>query len=171
MKQNMNIGQYVTGATAQTNDSNRQKYCYGDNPGNCPTDGGLYQWNEAMQYSTSESAQGICPSGWHLPTDAEQNILDQYLNNTTCNAARVGSGCANAGTKLLAGGTSGFEGLLAGYRYSDGSFANQGAYVNLWSSSINGSNTWYRHLDIDLATITRSSNARTWGWSVRCLRN
>ena len=48
MKQNMNIGNIVTGATTQANNSTMEKYCYNDSSANCLTDGGLYQWNEAM---------------------------------------------------------------------------------------------------------------------------
>jgi len=174
MKQNMNIGQYVTGATTQTNDSNLQKYCYGDNTGNCPTDGGLYQWDEAMQYSTTEGAQGICPTGWHIPSDAEQNALDQYLTDppNTCDANRYGySDCANAGTKLQVGGGSGFEGLLAGFRDPNGSFGNQGTFAGFWSSTISVPDAWRRGLFAGDATVYRHHNDRAFGFSVRCLQD
>ena len=52
-----------------------EKYCYNDDPNNCNTYGGLYQWNEAMQYVTTQGAQGICPSGWHIPTYAKLQTL------------------------------------------------------------------------------------------------
>ncbi|PIU75308.1 MAG: hypothetical protein COS76_01505, partial [Candidatus Portnoybacteria bacterium CG06_land_8_20_14_3_00_39_12] len=39
-------------------------------------DGGLYQWNQAMCGSTTEGAQGICPAGWHIATDAEWCTLE-----------------------------------------------------------------------------------------------
>ena len=172
MKQNMNIGQYVTGATAQTNDSNLQKYCYGDSTGNCPTDGGLYQWDEAMQYSVTELAQGVCPDGWHIPTDAEQNTLDQSLNDSTCDANRIGAwDCANAGTKLQAGGTSGFEGLLAGYRDTNGSFRDQGSRAHFWSSTVSGPDAWIRYLITGDATVARNHYVRAYGFSVRCLQD
>jgi len=67
-----------------------EKYCYGDDEANCTTDGGFYQWDEAMQYTETEGTQGICPADWHIPTDAEQNTLDQYLTveGGTCDADR-----------------------------------------------------------------------------------
>jgi len=174
MKQNMNIGAYVTGVTAQTNDSNLQKYCYGNNTGNCPTDGGLYQWDEAMQYSVAESAQGICPDGWHIPSDAEQNILDQYLTDSpnTCDANRGTWGCANAGTKLKLGGTSHFEGLLAGGRGTSGSFSSRGTNAFFWSSTVSGSDAWDRNLLAgSTAGVNRNHMARVFGFSVRCLQD
>lgn len=172
MKQNMNIGTYVTGATTQTNDSNLQKYCYGDNTGNCLTDGGLYQWDEAMQYSVTELAQGVCPDGWHIPTDAEQNTLDQSLNDTTCNANRIGDwDCANAGTKLQTGGTSGFEGLLAGNRNANGSFHGRGSSAAFWSSTLSGPDAWNRVLNTGYSTVYRLHYDQARGFSVRCLQD
>jgi uncharacterized protein (TIGR02145 family) len=159
-----------------------EKYCY-DPDGNlsdytfCQTDGALYKWDEAMQYSVAELAQGICPDGWHIPSDTEQNILDQYLwdpavSPYTCNANRTGTdGCANAGIKLQAGGTSGFEGLLAGFRVTDGSFYGQGAGALFWSSTISGPDAWYRTLNIGSATVYRIHNDRAFGFSVRCLQD
>lgn len=172
MKQNMNIGQYVAGVTTQTNDGNPQKYCYEDNTSNCQANGGLYQWDEAMQYSVAESAQGICPNGWHIPTDAEQNILDQNLSDTTCDANRIGDyDCANAGTKLQAGGTSHFEGLLAGFRYINGLFDLQGTRADFWSSTVSGSYSWVRDLYTANPSVDRYYEDRTYGFSVRCLQN
>ncbi len=172
MKQNMNVGNIVTGATAQANNSSMEKYCYGNSYGNCQTQGGLYQWTEAMQYSASEGAQGICPTGWHIPTDAQQNILDQYLSNTTCNANRSGAwDCADAGGKLQVGGTSGFEAPLAGYRNTVGSFKVQGTVAYFWSSSISGGNAWNRNVNSGFSTVYRNPDAQAFGFSVRCLQD
>jgi len=189
---NLNIGTRVNGSTNQSDySSGIQKYCYNDheiNPspatincdngqecGGCDTDGGLYQWGEAMQYSSAPGAQGICPTSWHIPTDAEQNILDQYLNDTTCDPNRTlfdAWGCANAGTKLKPTGSSGFEGNLAGYRYTDGSFQSQGTRAYFWSSSINtGSYIWNRVLNSSNANVGRSDFLSTHGFSVRCLKD
>jgi len=153
MKQNMNVGNIVNGNVTQENNSIMEKYCY-DPDGAlsdytyCQTDGGLYQWNEAMQYSVSEGTQGICPTGWHVPSDSEQNSLDQYLTDIgqTCDANRGAYDCATAGTKLKVGGTSGFNSILAGYCGGDGSFYYQGVYAFFWSSSISGFNAWLRYL-------------------------
>ena len=171
MKQNINIGAYVTGVTTQTNSSTLQKYCYGDTTGNCPTYGGLYQWGEAMQYSVTELAQGVCPDGWHIPSDAEQNTLDQYLNDTTCNANRSNLwDCANAGTKLMTGGSSHFESLLAGRRATNGTFGGLGISAFYWSSSVTSTSAWVRYLNVN-PTVDRYANTQASGFSVRCLKN
>ncbi|HNX10612.1 MAG TPA: FISUMP domain-containing protein [bacterium] len=170
---NLNVGTMVAGAANQADNGIIEKYCYNDNTSNeCATDGGLYQWDEAMQYSVAESAQGICPDGWHLPTDAEQNTLDQNLNDTTCNANRTGDwGCANAGTKLQDGGTSGLNVLRAGTRYINAAFYARGVYTIFWSSSISGSAAWGRNVTTNNAAVYRNSYDRTTGYSVRCLQD
>ncbi|MFA4942332.1 MAG: FISUMP domain-containing protein [Patescibacteria group bacterium] len=184
-KQNLNVGSMVTGVTAQTSNNILEKYCYSNNSANCTTYGALYQWDEAMQYTEASGAQGICPTGWHIPTDTEQNTLDQYLNDTTCNASRAGTfGCSAAGSKLKEAGTShwtapntgatnssGFTALPAGYREADGSFVVQGIYGSLWSSSISETNSWCRYLDSGSTTVLRRADNQAFGFSIRCLKD
>jgi uncharacterized protein (TIGR02145 family) len=76
MEENLNVGTRIDAAANQTNNGTIEKYCYNDDNANCDTSGGLYQWNEMMQYITTPGAQGICPAGWHLPTDDEWKILE-----------------------------------------------------------------------------------------------
>jgi uncharacterized protein (TIGR02145 family)/prepilin-type N-terminal cleavage/methylation domain-containing protein len=189
--------------------SDIQKYCYGDNQGNCTTDGGLYEWAEALglpadcnnaaavdsgngTYSVScptsgskliaAKQKGICPNGWHIPSDAEQNTLDQFLTDSgqTCSAIRSSSWqCSSAGTKLKIGGTSGFNGVLAGYRLSDGSFLARGSFDYLLSSSprpgaLYAFQAWYRGLSSSDSKVNRNSASnlnRVYGASVRCLKD
>jgi uncharacterized protein (TIGR02145 family) len=171
-KENLNIGTMVTGATTMTDNSTIEKYCYSNTESNCTTYGGLYQWNEAMQYSLDEGAQGICPAGWHIPTDAEQHTLDDYLATGTCNPARSGAwDCDPAGTALKETGSSGFEGKLAGYRGTDGSFNLLSSYAYFWSSSVSGSRAWYRGLYSSNTTVRRYADYQTYGLGVRCLKD
>ncbi len=77
MKENLEAGTMIPGSQSQTNNGIIEKYCYANNQNNCTHDGGLYLWEEMMQYNlTTEGAQGICPSGWHIPTDNEWKILE-----------------------------------------------------------------------------------------------
>ncbi|MBU1350155.1 hypothetical protein KKH19_03555, partial [Patescibacteria group bacterium] len=186
MKQNMNIGTRIAGTSNQGTGcaaGTIQKYCYSNidaycNSTNHPNypDGGLYQWDQAMCGSTTQGAQGICPTGWHIPTDAEQYTLENYLKDAgqTCNAARSGTwDCATAGTKLKPNGSSGFEGNLAGYRYTDGSFINRDSYAFFWSSLESGSSAWIRYLDSSSSTVYRTAHLyhQLYGFSVRCIKD
>lgn len=172
LKKNLDVGVLINGASESSNNSIIEKYCYDNKEMNCSLFGGLYQWDEAMQYSTTEGAQGICPKGWHIPTDAEQNTLDQYLSDTTCDANRSGKwDCANAGAKLKFGGSSGFYVILAGVRLPNGHFDTLNSLATFWSSSINGTAAWYRYLYIGLPSINRFSYSNNSGFSIRCLKN
>ena len=86
LAQNLNVGTRINGLQEQTNNGIIKKHCNGDLDSNCNVYGGLYQWDEAMQYVTTEGVKGICPTGWHLPTDAEWCTLTQYSDPTVdCN--------------------------------------------------------------------------------------
>ena len=85
MKENMNIGTKVLGNTDQTNNSVIEKYCYNDDEANCTAYGGLYQWNEAMQYVVTDGAKGICPTGWHVARKTEWDALTTLANSMRTN--------------------------------------------------------------------------------------
>jgi uncharacterized protein (TIGR02145 family) len=188
MAENLNVGTRIDSCTGgyagactdggdtlqnQTDNDVIEKYCYGDDEANCTAEGGLYQWNEAMAYATADGSQGICMDGWHMPTDAEQNELDQYLTDVgnTCVATRSGWDCDSAGTKLKTGGTSDFEGLLTGHRDANGSFNDRGAGASFWSSTESGTTAWWRGLNSSYSTVHRHAHNETSGFSVRCLKN
>ncbi len=112
LRENLNVGTRIDGALEQTSGNGIEKYCYDNLEANCTTYGGLYQWNEAMQYVTNESAKGICPTGWHIPTLAEFQTLSTEVGGDGNALKAIGQGVdAGAGTN-----TSGFSALLAGIR-------------------------------------------------------
>ncbi len=82
-RENLNVGIRVNGGSYQTNNGQIEKVCYYHEPGYCEIYGGLYCWEEMMQYSTLEGSQGICPTGWHIPTAAgglrSQPILAEQI--------------------------------------------------------------------------------------------
>jgi uncharacterized protein (TIGR02145 family) len=185
MRENLNVGSMVTGVTTQADNEILEKYCYNNNAinpnpsgntGGCDTDGALYQWGETMQYSVTPGAQGVCPNGWHIPTDAEQYTLENYLTDppNACDANRsFGWSCSNAGTKLNSGGTSGFDGVMTGARESDGTFIVRGEGTAIWSSSYTGYAWygWYRQVNTGISSVFRYYDALVRGFSIRCLKN
>ncbi|MCX6269993.1 MAG: dockerin type I domain-containing protein [Bacteroidetes bacterium] len=189
MKENLNIGSMVTSVITGSNHSDCsnngiiEKYCYYNDPVNCEIYGGLYDWNEMMQYTTTPGIQGICPAGWHIPTDAEWCTLTTYLDLTIYCFSWGWSG-TNAGGKTKETGTthwytpntgatnsSGFTALGAGYRYDYGYFDNLTYYAFFWSSSeISTSIGITRNLYYYNANIGRHNNGKTSGFSLRCIR-
>jgi uncharacterized protein (TIGR02145 family) len=146
MAKNLNVGTRIIGTAEQANNSVIEKYCYDNVEANCTADGGLYQWNEAMQYVTTPGARGICPVGWHIPTDAEWHTLENYLATGTCNPSSqlCTWDCDPAGTALKSGGSSGFNAPLAGFRTTTGTFLYRSSGAYLWSSSESSTNAWGR---------------------------
>jgi len=169
---------------------------------NYTTYGVLYNWPAAMNGQTGEGVQGICPSGWHLPTDAEWNVLETYtvsvINSPNpqypCSTSEYGwrrcaddSGTDAGGTygagkslKKVGQGTGvgagddlvGFSALLAGYRYTNGSFYDLGSYPSFWSSSASSSSdAWSRDLYTSDSAVYRYNYNKANGFSVRCLRD
>ena len=169
LKENLDLGTRIDGNQEPTNNSAIEKYCYNDDPANCTTYGGLYHWNEAMQYVTNEGAQGICPPGWHIPTLSEFETLKAAVNNNGNALKAIGQGGGGgAGTN-----TSGFSALLAGYRnYTGGNFSALGYHGRFWSSTgSDASNAYSLLLFSSDGSINLHSNYKNYGFSVRCIKD
>ncbi len=168
LKENLNVGTRIAGNTNQTNNSTIEKYCYDNLETNCDTYGGLYQWNEAMQYSTTAGTKGICPEGWHIPTLAELQKLDALVNKNSNTLKAVGQGTgAGVGTN-----TSGFSALLAGYRSNTGNFSSLGGSTYFWSSTeFSSSNAYYMHLSSNNSNVGLYNINKAYGFSVRCVQD
>ncbi len=167
-QENLDIGTMVTGITGQTDNSTIEKYCYGDNSANCSTSGGLYQWNEAMQYSTTEGVQGICPTGWHIPSYTELQTLGTTVNDNSNALKAVGQGTGGgAGTN-----TSGFSAQLSGYRNSGGDFYGIGNYTPFWGSTDSeGAGAYYLYLEFNNSVVYFYYDDKGYGFRVRCLKD
>ncbi|HKK67155.1 MAG TPA: FISUMP domain-containing protein, partial [Bacteroidales bacterium] len=185
MAENINIGTEVNGSNGQSDNGSIEKFCYNDNSDNCDTYGGLYQWTEMLQLpdscETSACAsiigtehQGICPPGWHVPTDEEYKDLEIALGMTAMQAdmANTWRG-APVGETMKQGGSSGFEGLLSGRCSSSGGYSLMGSYEYPYTASEYGSNyAWRRCLRSGDDNVGRwNTFPKTYGLSVRCVKN
>lgn len=169
-----------------------QKYCYSNTESNCTSDGALYEWQEAMDLpancaytdcsgSINTPHQGICPDGWHIPTDDEWKTLEGQLGMSTADQDLTGWRGTDEGDKLktvdkcLGGAdcaSSLFSAPLAGYRNVAGGFVSSGSRAYVWSSSQSSStNAWRRYLYSGYSTIHRSANYEDNGVSLRCLKD
>jgi uncharacterized protein (TIGR02145 family) len=182
---NLNVGTMIQEANDQTNNSTLEKYCYNNDPANCTTYGGLYQWAEAVQYQNGASntaslftpfmgnVRGICPTGWHLPSDAEWGTLETFLGGSSVAGGALKS-TSGLWTSPNTGATnsSGFSALPGSSRGSNGSFGSIGNVTFLWSSSESSStNAIYRYLHAYNSNIYRSNGYKDAGFSVRCTQD
>ncbi|MDO8240727.1 MAG: fibrobacter succinogenes major paralogous domain-containing protein [Candidatus Moranbacteria bacterium] len=140
--------------------------------------GFLYQWSAAMNGSTVEGAQGVCPDSWHLPTDGEYKTLEMELGMTQLEADKISAWRGvNEGSKLSTetlngNNSSGFTALLSGSRLQNGNFWERGVEVYFWTSSPRlASSTWFRSLSSNRVKIFRDSSGRGYGTSVRCIKD
>lgn len=169
-------GQQITDTDVWQYMSDSDGWCYYDNDKATygSTYGVLYQW---------EVAKEACPSGWHLPSDAEWKKLEIYLGMSQAEADGIGLRGTDEGSKLKETGTthwnspntgatniSGFIALPGGYRYVFGDFAYFGQHGTWWSSTdYDALNAWYRGLYYYDAGIRRDNIRNSYGFSVRCV--
>jgi|GEM_PF-2917436 len=169
LRENLDIGTRINGSQNPTNNNVIEKYCYDDDPANCNTYGGLYQWKEAMQYSTTEGARGICPPGWHIPTLEEIEALAITLAGDGNALKAIGQGSGDgAGTN-----TTGFSALLAGDRSQFGDFENLGFDGLFWcSTEYDADSAGDLSFDSESHWIYIGENAsKAYGYSIRCIKD
>jgi uncharacterized protein (TIGR02145 family) len=144
-------------------------YCeYNNDIANVAVYGRLYNW-----YAVDDN-RDIAPAGWHVPTDAEWQILVDYLGGD----AAAGGKMKDTGTVYWvipntgATNESGFTGLPGGIRDASGYYGSREHIASFWSSTgIDNGNAWSRHLNYYDATIYRNSRDKVSGLSVRCVKD
>ena len=198
MKQNLKTTHYADGtsislgSSTSTNTSTAYRYYPNGNSSNVSTYGYLYNWSAVMGNSSSSSSnpsgvQGVCPTGWHVPSDAEWTQLENYVSSRSeyvcgSNNAYIAKALASTtgwnsedvncaiGNNPSANNATGFSAVPAGYYYGD--YNAFGFYVYFWSATQSSSyNAYYRYLGSFLAYVFRFDYNKNYGYSVRCLRN
>ncbi len=165
LKENLDVGTMIQGSQNASNNSTIEKYCYDNDPNQCAIYGGLYQWNEAMAYSTTPGAKGICPDGWHIPTKAEFETLATAVNNDGNTLIKIGEVTGKETN------TSGFTALWAGYRNPSGSFGYSYHFF-LSSTEFYSVDTYPLCLSLtNNSSIFFSNFNKNYGLSVRCLKD
>jgi uncharacterized protein (TIGR02145 family) len=176
MKENLNIGTRIDGVNDQADNSTIEKYCYNNDESNCNVYGGLYQWDEVMQYVTTEKAHGICQSGWHIPSDAEWTTLATFLGGESVAGGKMKEAGYSHWASPNGGATNitGFTGLPGGCKSMfEGSFLSLGYYGYFWTSTEynEGSDALYRILSTNYENLSWSYYYKTYGVSVRCVKD
>jgi uncharacterized protein (TIGR02145 family) len=171
-------------------------YAYEDEDSNAQNYGGLYTWNAVMNGNESNNSnpsgvQGVCPTGWHVPSDAEWQQLEMYLGMTDEEVEDIGWREHDIAGKLKSTRTepdqhprwnepnidatneSGFTALPGGYKDKESNFHLILRYGYWWTSteSFTEFRAWYRGLDYNFTGVLRYRTDKQVGLSVRCVKD
>jgi uncharacterized protein (TIGR02145 family) len=172
MKENLGYGMYLNSpGVVQTDNCIPEKYCSPADAG-CTMYGGLYQWDELMDYSAAPSAKGICPPEWHVPSEAEwQYLIDNLV-----------AGVPLARTNSTLGATlkypflnNGFLALMEGLDYNSSywAFFEGGVTGTMFWTSTECSSTQAvaRGLNVINPSISWYCSSRGNAFSQRCVKD
>ncbi len=196
MAENLRTTRYANGESislgTSTSTTTPYRYNPNDDADNVSTYGYLYNWSAVMHGASSSSSnpsgvQGICPTGWHVPSDAEWTQLTNYVssqtqyqcNNSSENIAKALASTTgwNSSTETCAVGNNpstnnatGFSALPAGFYY--GYYDGFGDDALLWSATeVSDGDAYFRHLNYSYAGVIRLHSSKYDGFSVRCVRD
>jgi len=167
MRENLDAGKWILSSKNQTNNGIIEKYYYQNDSANYAWLGGLYQWDEAMQYDTIPGSRGICPPGWHIPTVTEFETLKRNVNNNGNSLKELGRGLYNGvGTNA-----TGFSAVFAGW-LDHNDFGGYDGVTMFWSS-----NQYYQYASFTMglnavsSSIDISNGGKIGGRTIRCIKD
>lgn len=157
----------VTGNT-EWNNLTTPGYCWynNDEVNYKSTYGAMYNW-----YTVNTG--NLCPTGWHVPSDAEWTTLTTYLGGTDIAGGKLKEKEYSHWLSPNLGATneSGFTALPGGYREKDGNYYYINSQGRWWSTTENMvTYAWFRMLIFNVSDIKRYDNEKNYGYSVRCVK-
>ncbi len=197
MKENMRTTHYAQGADIPlgngTSSTTAYRYYPNGNSSNVSTYGYLYNWPAAMHGASSSGSnpsgvQGICPNGWHVPSDAEWIQLENYLgtqNHYICGGTNTSvakslasttgwnyhSNTCAVGNDQTDNNSTGFNALPGGYY--NGPYVEFGNCAYFWSTTeLSNTNVFSRYLSYGAASIIKGYyDPKLLAIPVRCLKD
>jgi uncharacterized protein (TIGR02145 family) len=196
MSENLKTTKYNDGTTAIPNITDNTAWAalttgayswYNNDVTNKNSYGALYNWyavdNNAATKAASNGGKNVCPTGWHVPTDAEWTTLTTYLTNSGYGYGGSGSNIGKSiaatsgwtasetagtiGNDQASNNSSGFAGFPDGSRNYTGTYSSIGTSGFWWSST----EAYYRAMTFRYSNVSSYSTSKGYGFSVRCLRD
>jgi uncharacterized protein (TIGR02145 family) len=130
--------------------------------------GKLYNW-----YAVADN-RGLCPNGWHVPTDAEWTTLTNNLGGESVAGDKMKSTGTTYWNSPITSATteSGFSALPGGCRINFGNFINIRDNAFFWSATENNSfSAFFRNLNSSIGNVSRDDLIKRFGFSIRCLKD
>jgi len=144
---------------------------YNNDASNLVDYGRLYNW-----YAVDD-ARGLCPTGWHVPTDGDFMTLEVELGLSEAEANSFGWRGSNQGYRMKSSifwdgsNTTGFSMLHGGLRNPNGEFGFENNSGLVWSKSITANSGISRAFGTGYDSINKDSDHKNRGFSVRCLKD
>lgn len=169
MAENLRTGIMLDSLEEPTDNDVIEKYYFRNNTQIGDSLGGLYKWNELMNYTQDEGTQGICPDGWHIPTEADwEELIDCFPQDS-------------AGFYLKPEGGTGFNALMTGYFYNGEFIISAGGICDTFCTTIFCSSSKHTITNNPLfysismsetnVSINHFTNPNRYGIKVRCIKN
>jgi len=144
-------------------------YCYYDNnTNNAVIYGALYNW-----YVVDDS-RGIAPTGWHVPNDTEWQTFIEFLGGDTIAGGKLKEIGIEHWQSPNTGATDefGFSAPPGGYRAYNGPFSSIYINADFWTSTeYNGSWAFQRYMEYNTSKVVRNEGYKSFGFSVRCVKD
>jgi uncharacterized protein (TIGR02145 family) len=158
----LNYGSIISSQSPQVDNCMKAKYCADNQESNCVQYGALYQWDAMMCFETAIGSQGLCPPGWHVPSNSEWLTLFDFYG-----------GQSKAGAFLQKTGTGNFNANPGGVLYMNHtlSFTPPGVAGSFfWTSDqINSTSAKSHGLNNQVNSVSDYNSSKGNGFSVRCL--
>ena len=178
MAENLNYADSVTTPSLM-----ERQWCYNNSADNCAKYGRLYTWAAAMDSANtgcgyqanctlyeSVPARGLCPIGWHLPSDGEWQNLYSAVGGSSGAASKLKS-VEGWGNGYNGNDRYGFTALPGGYYDRETPFVESGRYAYFWAKSADYSDAYYAYLYNTDSYASRSSSYKYYGRSLRCVKD
>lgn len=182
MRENINVGNFVWGNTGvgTYGTVGIQKWCYANDENYCEYYGGLYNWDEAVSGGLeneikyvngdpNQGIQGICPNGWHIPDVNEWNAM---VKECGTNPAKGLKNENDWGGSSYPGTNSTGMNMQGGGCLSGTSFQDVGRLGMWWTSTASSSSSASRrYMSYNSYAVSANNASKTYGYSVRCVKN
>lgn|GEM_PF-2239080 len=127
--------------------------------------GALYNWPAVIDN------RSLCPTGWHVATHAEWTAMTTYLGGTGIAGGKIKSALLFAPPNVAATNISGFSATPGGFRMWDGNYSSLSERGYWWTSTLDGTNAWYRTVGYSDPQVEVYSIGPDFGFSVRCVKD
>lgn len=180
LKENINAGTMIVQTATSSNNGIIEKYCYDDLKSNCDIYGGLYNWYEIMNYAPSSNTnpsgvQGVCPTGWHIPSDVEWTQLIDLTNGNPGGQLKEAGTTHWESTQPETTNATGFTALPGGYYNPSGTpkFNMLYKHADFWTSteSITTTAIKRKFAQVWAAQYDKIPDSKFFAFSIRCVKN